>query len=164
MVKLYFRFTLGGSAEPPEPLLDPHQHVPFEKWRLRSKRKREGEKEGAGGRGREKKWKWGTREEGREGRLAQRQRERGKPKRLRDSLSKFRNAVSIYRKIPIISPGLIFGQKAFSPNFSWGGGGLYSGGGLIHGRIFAFWKRYFLFKQLYFFEIFCTQPVFITDF
>ena len=103
-----------------------------------------GRRKGGGwGTGREKKWKWGTREEGREGRLAQRQRERGKPKRVRDSLSKFRNVVSIYRKIPIISPGLIFGQKAFSPNFSWGGGGLYSGGAYT-------WTNICVLKTLFF--------------
>ena len=80
----------------------------------------------------------------REGKLAQRQRERGKPKRLRDSLSKFRTAVSIYRKIPIISPGLIFGQKAFSPNFSWGGGG-----GVILGGAYT-WTNICVLKTLFF--------------
>ena len=41
------------------------------------------------------------------------------------------NKEKTYRKIPIISPRRIFGQRAFLPNFSWGG--LIFRGGLIHG-------------------------------
>ena len=48
-----------------------------------------------------------------------------------------------YRKIPIISPGAYFWSKGLFEKLSWGGGG-----GLIHERMFAFSKRYFLFKQL----------------
>ena len=43
-----------------------------------------------------------------------------------------------YRKIPIISPGLVFGQRAFSPIFFLQGLIFGGGGGLINGQIFAF--------------------------
>ena len=33
------------------------------------------------------------------------------------------NNYILYRKIQIISPGLIFGRKTFSKNLSWEGGG-----------------------------------------
>ena len=51
-----------------------------------------------------------------------------------------------YSIFPIISPGTYFWSKGLLAKFFLGGEG--GGGGVIHGQIFAFWKHYFLFKQL----------------
>ena len=50
----------------------------------------------------------------------------------------------IYRKIPIISPGAYFWSKGLIAKFFVG----WVGGGLIHGRIFAFWKCYFFVQAI----------------
>ena len=64
-----------------------------------------------------------------------------------------------YRKIPTISPGAYFGQRAFSPHFSWGGGG----GAYTWTYICVLKTLGFFSSNCNFFEIFCSQPVFMTE-
>ena len=49
----------------------------------------------------------------------------------------------IYLKIPIISPGAYFWSKGLFAGFFLGGLIFGGEGGLIHGRIFTFCKRFF---------------------
>ena len=65
-----------------------------------------------------------------------------------------------YHTIPIISPGAYIWSKGLFAKFFWGGGG---GGAYTWTYIYVL-KTLHLVKAIVIFVIFCSQPVFITDF
>ena len=65
----------------------------------------------------------------------------------------------IYLKIPIISPGAYFWSKGLFAGFFLGG--LIFGGGLIHGRIFTFCKRFFFVQATVIFLRFSAHNLFL---